>query len=274
MLFGVVINIVLFVLSADALTRACIANRRTTLRHTLVWAWGAWFGWAATYASSVWLTAQAADVFRYLAICLSACAGVAVLGARRPGVGAWNFVVAGLLAVMLLPLAEGLAVGGSLHLEGPRLLFLFSTLAVMVLNYLPTCLGAASMCLGIGGLLQLLTLVGPAALSEQLRDLDTWQMILVPAAVLLGHYAVRFRRPPHSECDAIWLDFRDRFGLLWGQRMREQFNRAAANAGWPVYLRWQGLRLARGAPLPAPELQDEIVRALRALLQRFQYESR
>jgi len=38
------------------------------------------------------------------------CAGVAVLGARRPGMTAWNFVVAGLLAVLLLPVARDWAI--------------------------------------------------------------------------------------------------------------------------------------------------------------------
>jgi hypothetical protein len=65
------------------------------------------------------------------------------------------------------------------------------------------------------------------------------------------------------------LDFRDRFGLVWAQRVREQFNRAAANAGWPVRLYWQGLHLSAGAPLPEPAVQAEVVAALRALLKRF-----
>jgi hypothetical protein len=47
---------------------------------------------------------------RYLALCLTGCVGVAVLGARRPGVGAWDFVLLGLLAVLLL--VAGGAVAG------------------------------------------------------------------------------------------------------------------------------------------------------------------
>ena len=54
-----------------------------------MWAGGAWAAWVAT----TWAPGPLAT---YLALCLSACAGVAVLGARRPGVTAWNFVVAGL----------------------------------------------------------------------------------------------------------------------------------------------------------------------------------
>jgi hypothetical protein len=58
------------------------------------------------------------------------------------------------------------------------------------------------------------------------------------------------------------LDFRNRFGGLWALRVRDQFNRAAANAGWPVALRWGGLRSV-GYDDDAP------LKGLRALLKRF-----
>jgi hypothetical protein len=80
---------------------------------------------------------------------------------------------------------------------------------------------------------------------------------------------MRTRRPPRAEFDRLWSDFRDRFGLVWGQRVREQFNRSAANADWPVYLYWQGLRLTSGAALPNEETQTAMVATLRALLKRF-----
>src|SRR5688572_26789476 len=80
----------------------------TTLRHALTWAAAAWLAWCATGL------AGGGREGRYLALCLAACAGVAVLGARRPGVGAWNFVVAGLLAALGRPYLQGL---GELKLE-------------------------------------------------------------------------------------------------------------------------------------------------------------
>src|SRR5207237_353112 len=41
--------------------------------------------------------------------------------------------------------------------------------------------------------------------------------------------------PVASAFDRLWLDFRNRYGFLWGQRVREQFNRSAGkvgSAGW------------------------------------------
>src|SRR5438874_8554285 len=133
------------------------ANRRTTLGPALGWAALAWAVWGwSLYADAAWPEASAEKV-RYLALSLTGCAGVAVLGARRPGVGAWNFVLLGLLAVMLLPVAESVLAGGDLHLVGPRTLFLVATLAVVFLNYLPTRLGLAAALLAAGCALALAT---------------------------------------------------------------------------------------------------------------------
>ena len=91
-------------------------------------------------------------------------------------------------------------------------------------------------------------------------------LALAPWAAYTGAWG---HPPPASEFDRLWLGFRDRFGLVWGQRLREQFNRSAVHAGWPVTLRWTGLRLRPGTSLPRPEVQEEILATLRALLKRF-----
>ena len=78
-----------------------------------------------------------------------------------------------------------------------------------------------------------------------------------------------FRPRPPSEFDKLWRNFRNRYGLVWAARVREQFNRAAANAGWPVHLYWQGLHVRQGESMPAAATQDEIVKMLQALLKRF-----
>jgi len=86
------------------------ANRNTALVHALFWgllAWMAWLGSAVVYTSET----------RYIACSLTACAGVAVLGARRPGAAAWNGVVVGLFAVLLLPNSDVLE---NFCMEGER----------------------------------------------------------------------------------------------------------------------------------------------------------
>ncbi len=83
------------------LWRAWRANRRTTLRHAIGWSAAAWTAWVGAAGLG-----PDTELARYLALALTGCAGVAVLGARRPIVAAWNFVVASLLVVLLWPVVE------------------------------------------------------------------------------------------------------------------------------------------------------------------------
>jgi hypothetical protein len=235
------------------LARAWRANRRTPLKHAVGWAMAAWAGWVAAAA---WPGAGG-GLTVYLALCLTGCAGVAVLGARRPGAAAWNFVVASLLAVLLLPVGRGLGVPRP---EPWHLAFLGVTLGVGVVNYLPTRLSLAVLFVaaGCGVELARLAAVGPAG--------DLAGRALVALAPWVGWGVVAGAPRPAAELDRLWLAYRDRFGLVWGQRMREQFNRAAANAGWPVCLTWQGLASTAGG---APPRTAEAVATLQAVLKRF-----
>jgi hypothetical protein len=246
--------------------RAWIANRSTSLAHAVGWAVAAWGAWVAALLAELKWPPPEALTLRYLALCLTGCAAVAVLGARRPGVLAWNFVVVGLLAVLLLPVAEGL---GHPRLHLPNTIFLACTLAVGLLNYLPTRLAPAVLILGLGCGEAFIRLFPGENADPGAGQLPPIGELLLAASpwVALVQFGRRTRAP--SEFDRLWLDFRDRFGFVWGQRLRDQLNRAAANAGWPVHLRWRGLRITAGKDLPADEVQCKIVDTLRAMLKRF-----
>lgn len=252
--------LLLLVSAGLPLGKAWWANRRWALVHALVWsgfAWAAWLWWAVEAVGG----ADGGTGLRYGALCLTGCAGMAVLGARRPGAAAWSFVILGLLAVLMRPFLEGL---GDLRLQAPHLLFLALLLLVGAVNYLPTRLGPAAFLLGAGGGLELCGLGRVMALSNL-------GPLLVALAPWLAWAQLRWRqRAALSEFDRLWLGFRDSFGLVWAQRVREQFNRAAANAGWPVFLSWWGLQTQEG--LPAAETPTQLA-ALQALLKRFRLET-
>jgi hypothetical protein len=256
---------------AYPLWRAWRANRgRTSLAGAVFWAAGSWAVWGWALIDAAWHAESPYPGICHVAICLVACAGVAVLGARRPGVGAWHFVVLGLLAVLLLPLAQHALLGGTGSSIGDvRNLFLAGTLGVGVLNYVPTRRAPGVLLLGAGCAIELMAGLMPereAALpnSESYGWVAAWLVALAPwAAFGLG------RRTAGCEADRLWLDFRDRFGLIWGLRVREQFNRAAANAGWPVRLRWRGVEPVAGSPMPDASLQPQLTGTLLALLKRF-----
>jgi hypothetical protein len=244
------------ILAATALYplwRAWRANRGTALGHALLWGGAAWAAWLAAFLSGD------ATLGRYVALSLTGCAGVAVLGARRPHVGAWDFVVASLLLVLLLPVAQG---WGRPALSLPYQAFLIVTVVFGWLNYLPTRLLPAALVFGAGAGAELAKLCGaevgetPLGVARCLTALSPWVGLAC------------FARGPGaaSAVDREWLWFRDRFGVVWGQRSREQFNRAAANAGWPVALSWHGLD---SAPEKASPSEEEMLATLRAVLKRF-----
>jgi hypothetical protein len=253
----------IFLAAAYPLFRAWERNRKTSLFQAMSWTLAAWVAWGgAMFITLHSGSAETHPVAAYVALSLSGCAGVAVLGARRPGAGAWNFVVGGLLAVMLLPLAESLFIQRPI-LDPMRAVFLAATIAVGVLNFLPTRLAPAAVLVGSACAIHLLVLSGQ---TDQGTYLAWWLLALAP---WVGFFAWLMPPPPDSEFDRLWLNFRDRFGFLWSQRTREQFNRSAVNAGWPVVLRWHGLRLIPGSEVPDAVVQTAIVDTLRALLKRF-----
>jgi hypothetical protein len=247
--------VVIHVASLYPLACAFRANRQTTLTYALWWTALAWIAWGSVFLMG-WIRPNAYSVWAsYLALVLTGCAGMAVLGARRPGVAAWNFVVAGLVAILLLPLAEG---WGEIRLGGLRTAFLAVTLLVVPFNYLPTRFGVAALVLAAGCGFEMVVL-----LAQENAALDPFVVagrLLVAASPWVAWSLMKRKGQPLSEFDRLWLDFRDRFGLTWALRVREQFNRAASNAGWPARLGWKGLQGQAG---------EEMVSTLRALVTRF-----
>ena len=215
----------------------------STIRHALGWAVVAW---------AVWCVADSPE-WRYVALSLTACAGIAVLGARRPGAGAWHFVVGGLLVTLLLPLLMGL---GELRLQREQVWFLGAVLLVGVANYLPTRLFVPAALLLAWCALELAVVVGwrePVAVEPLLLLAAPWGAWLVRPSARLTAF------------DRAWWVFRHRFGFLWSERMRDQFNRAADNASL-------GVALGRGGLVgqtPDEETRRRAETLLAALLGRF-----
>jgi hypothetical protein len=247
------------------LFRAWQANRHTSLCHAVFWAGAAWVAWGVA------LVAGSPDVlgldpWRYFALCVTAAAGVAVLGARRPHVEAWDFVVLGLLAVMLLPLGENLFLGTP-PLDGLRLAFLAGTLAASVANYVVTSAAMAALLLGAICAHECLALAMPD-LEIGTGALNTLHvgLLLVP---WLGLGLWRRRHKEALVINQLWHDFRDRYGLFWAQRVRDEYNRGAAHAGLPGFLFWHGWEPGAGAPAPTEDEAREMQAILQALLKRF-----
>ncbi len=262
-----IICCLLLLTGAYPLWQSWQANRRTSLLASIYWAMLSWVAWVAAAVIAMGSSAPATRASWYLALCLTACAGVAVLGARRPGVGPWNFVVLALLGLELLPLAEALVKGGSLRLDGVRAMPVAAALVVGILNYVPTRLAPAVILLLVGCASFTAWIVSPGSDSDVPFYLRAGCLAL--AIVPWVAFASLRQRTTASEFDRLWLDFRDRYGFVWAQRLRDQFNRSAFHSGWPVFLSWEGLRLLVPASPPLPDLQTAALTTLQALMRRF-----
>jgi hypothetical protein len=258
----------MFLTGGYPLWRVWRANRRTSLAHAVYWMLACWLAWGAVSLGRAWTgPTYSHGLARNVALCLTGCAGVAVLGARRPGVAAWNFVVLGLLGIVLLPVAEGLVVARE-PFGFFRELFLAATIGVGIANYLPTRLALGAFALAVGCACQFV-LLSDGTQQWHALDVDVATQAAIALAPLLGFLGWCTRSRASSPFDEMWLDFRDRFGVLWASRVRDQFNRAAVNAALPVQLRWRGLQITTGAAQAEPEIQRAAVAILRGLLMRF-----
>ncbi len=201
---------------------------------------------------------------RYLALCLTGCAGVAVLGARKPGAVAWNAVVLGLLAVLLLPLAQRLFSNVDLPLDPIRLGFLGIAVVVGLLNYVPTRHGLGALALLAACLIELRQIDSDPSETER-----AWALGLAAAAPWLASIPLWLRLRGAPDEDRAWRDFRDRFGVVWAARLREQFNRSAEHSGLSLQLGWGGLHRLDGLPPMAVD-RAASQELLNALMTRFQ----
>ncbi len=269
-----VIVVALAAATAVGLARCYDQVRGTTL--TAAWVWG-WAAWALGSAAAFWSVDQsgsAVDHARYLAAVGSFGPPMAVFGAKRPQHRAWSWIVASLMLVLCLP-------SGSAWLYHPRGAFEWHGawqvfLAVLVLlsggNYLGTRLALPGLLYAFG---QALLLGWPAVPESWGGGRTTWQLAGVSMALAaLGASGMSATsREGRDPLARLWLDFRDRFGVVWALRVAERVNSTLHSQNRTIRLAWHGpettARVAGGA-LPADSAgYAELDQTLRTLLARF-----
>lgn len=215
-------------------------------------------GWSSWNTSSI-------SAWQYAAATSTFCPLVAVLGAKRPQNIGWQFIVASLWGVLVLPVAEMLVLwrGGDLD-EGPaRRWFVLILLGVGLSNYMLTRFGFAALLATVGQALLLLPRL-PFSL-----PVPSWHFTggSICLAIAIAVAWLQTRVPPRGGgWDLVWRDFRNAFGIVWGLRVMERLNTTAKVAAWQSELTWYGFTdVDQKAEL---ELRERD-RAVRTLLRRF-----
>jgi hypothetical protein len=212
----------------------------------------------------------------YLAALGTLAALVSVLNARQPGHVAWALLMGLLVVVLLIPWLEAGGVGqvgaqwSRLRLQTPWNLFYWLLVVTAVSNYLPTRFGLAAAWLGLALGLEYVGLTwasGPGSVRAVFWSAGP---LALAAGLWAAEAAARKQAPGKPGVERLWLWFRDGWGVVWGLRVEERFNREAELLGWPIRLGWFGLQAAPGAVEEASgETLDAAAQTLRGLLRRF-----
>jgi hypothetical protein len=265
---------------ARPVLRTRVMLSKTTLLEAWLWGvvaiclWG--FTWCATeltqFAPHGW-----ADQLWLASAVLLLSPFVAALGARRPGSRVWTlFVVLPVIVVLMLPAVTAWNRDlrpTPLRLESPMVVGYALVLVMGAGNYLGTRFAIPAL-LAAGASL---TLVWPLSqmaerYSPPTSTLHSAAAIALSTAAWLGaRQAAKTRRSSRNPLDAVWNDYRDFFGIVWGKRIMDRMNDAAQQEGWPVRLQYEGFVPVDSAS-PAdlsPDQKSRVEHALRWLLRRF-----
>ena len=257
--------------------------RGTTLTAPALW----WMAVAATIAAVEALLAYnrvapstlAASLWRYTAAVGTFCPLIAVLGAKRPQDRGWQWVVASLWLVLLVPVAQAVASpsGTQLELVAAWRWLLWGFIVMGLLNYLPT--GFMLSALGFAaGQIVMLGLASDVAKEQSATTRVASAVALFLQAWVTAEVTSRWFRPSPAALPQTnrWLAFRDAWGAFWALRVLQRVNQTAELSHWPVRLQWDGFVLANAAPddTPAisldPSIATAVDQSLDALLRRFE----
>jgi hypothetical protein len=239
------------------LRRGPAALRGTTL--VAAWCWAV-LAVVAVAAVEVALgfqhahTSPLAQPIRFAVAVLTLCPAMALLGAKRPQNGPWQFVVLTLAAILVLPAAEVWVRGRGETLQLHTLWSWFLVILILVglANHLPTRFGFAAVCVAAAQAVLLWRYLPFTGLLNAHPPPVIGLMLLLLAVTIAGRTGVAHRTVPETSgqhvgdaaelagWSAVWRAFRDWFGTVWSVRVMERMNASAAMYGWPVLLGWDG----------------------------------
>ncbi len=277
----------LFVLSLLGLYQT--VSRRSlcaglTIRYSWAWSVVAMLVCCVSILASYTTTGHAADWFpprwqlglQYLSAILLLTPAVCTLGARRPGVSAWQwFVVLPLVFVLAWPVLVQLTTShgrGTIQLSGPAITG-FALVTLMSISP------------GLGGAMTVPALLYLSAVLLTIWPLTGWPFFSVPAGqvaviplVISGQLTNRQLKNRYQQIslatseihrlNAVWGLLQDLYGVVWPQRMMDRMKQFQQAERWCGCLTAEGFRKTDGTAWTPQELESP-VKSFRWVLQRF-----
>jgi len=233
-------------------------------------------------------------IHRVVVAAFSVCPVMSLLGAKRPQYGLWQFIVATLAAVLVLPAVSAVLIRpGSLpdlHILGRC--FLPVLVIVGWMNFVGTRRAAAVTLIAAGHLGLIWPLLPgvqlEAALPQATRDLVSMSCMTAGGFLALFQSVLaRFKRgsvltngvrlsSDNAESDnaefvsrvnTCFFALRETLGAAWTLRLAERFDLLATQRDWPVRLTFQGVQIKEESG--DSSWQDDAARAMEALMKRF-----
>lgn len=216
---------------------------------------------------------------RLVVAALAVCPTMSLLGAKRPQHGVWQFIVATLAVVLVLPAASAALVRpGSLpdvHLLERCFLLVLALVGWM--NFAGTRHATAATLLAAGQIglsWPWLPFTTDAAVAGGWFPDGVASILVATGAALAAAQSTFAARAAAvgtqslpDRCNRPFLALRETLGAAWTLRIAERFNAVAASRGWPCRLHFGGFD---PGPHGGPECWGEDAdRAFAALLRRF-----
>lgn len=217
------------------------ASAGLTLRLALPW---------CVVGSALWLGAalhpfaadSRSDLLWYAGLTAWLGAGMAVLGAKRPGAGAWtSFVLIPMSLMLTWPVVVQLRPGRMLmplRFDSPAIAGASIVLLMAAGNYLSGRFALSAVALGSGAMYVIASCSAPFspwadATCRPLCVATCWIFAVAWAWIPMPATAPGVER--------LWTEFCDRFGLVWQRRLQDRLNQLAIDEQWGV--RFDGRRV-------------------------------
>lgn len=255
---------------ATALSRL----RGTTLVAPILWSMGAVSSLAI--AEVVLFFPPMPDVtswqslVRYIAGTVTLLPVISVLGAKRPQAVVWNYIVASLWVVLLMPALEVLLLKPQQTFEiyafGPWMIG--GLILYTAIHYAGTGMALTGLVVACAQLVYLSPHL-PIDPFFRLEFVQSWAAYLLLAGAVLGLAGC-----PRRNGDAfllIWSQFKCGYGTAWALRIIQRLDELQVRHDWCVRLSWYGVMVVRdGAPSDQiGKDRKALARAFRSLMLRF-----